>query len=210
MTSFLAAYIPEIVNNVPLILLVAGILTFIYAIVRAKTPKGKTSGLEVILGVVMFIIGLLLPIVAALSFLDGLWGTFTIVLLILLSMTLVLGPIARIMKRIPALATAAIGALGVAYLVAVVLLAAVPIPPLLEPIIAPYAKWIMIAVFIIVAALSFMIILFARGLIEFFGLILGAWPVQIIIAIVCIAQGGFLLVGMSLLQFIEGLPFMPK
>lgn len=62
----------------------------------------------------------------------------------------------------------------------------------------------MIAIFIIIALLSFMIILFATGIIEFTGLVLGAWPIMIILSIVCIVQGVLLLNSMSLLQFIEG------
>nr|MDO8098971.1 hypothetical protein [Candidatus Njordarchaeota archaeon] len=199
-------YLGEIVASVPWLLLVVGVLTIIYAIVRFKTPK-VTTGPEVALGVVGFVIGLALPIVAAVSYLNGAWGIFTLFLLILLAEALVLGPIARIMKKIPALATAAIGASGIAYIVAVVVVAA--IPSWLAPYIAPYSQWIMIAIFIVIALFSFMIILFARGLVEFTGLVLGAWPIMMILGVICIAQGALLLAHMSLLQFIEGAVALP-
>jgi hypothetical protein len=206
MVSF--PYLGEIVGNVPIVLIVVGVLTFIYAIVRWKTPH-ETTGLEVVLGVVGFIIGLLLPILAALCFMNGAWGIFTLFLLILLSEALVLGPIARIMKKVPALATASIGALGIAYIVATIVVAALPIPPILQPYIAPYLQWIMIGIFIIVAIFSFMIILFARGLVEFTGLVLGAWPIMIVLGLICIVQGVLLLGNMSLLQFIEHVTPLP-
>nr|MDO8133429.1 hypothetical protein [Candidatus Njordarchaeum guaymaensis] len=198
-------YLPEIVASVPWLLIVVGVLAFIYAIVRWKTPK-ETSGPEVALGVIGFIIGLVLPIVAAICFLNGAWGIFTLFLLILLSEALVLGPIARIMKKVPALATAAIGASGVAYIVAVLVVGL--IPSWLVPYIGG-TMWIMIGIFIVIAIFSFMIILFARGIIEFTGLVLGAWPIMIILGVICIAQGVLLLAHMSLLQFIEGAVALP-
>ena len=201
-------YVDFFTANVPLVLIVVGVLTVLYSIVRMRTP-GVTTGPEIAIGVIGFIIGLLLPILAALCFLNGLWGIFTLFLLILLSMALVLGPIARIIKKIPALATAAIGALGVAYIGATLIVAAIPIPSWLAPYLAPYAKWIMIAIFIIIALFSFMIILFARGLVEFTGLILGAWPIMMILGIICLVQGVLLLGNMSLLQFIEGITPIP-
>jgi hypothetical protein len=112
------------------------------------------------------------------------------------------------MKKIPALATAAIGASAIAYIVAVIMIAA--IPSWLVPYLAPYSQWIMIGIFIVIAALSFMILLFARGIVEFTGLVLGAWPVMIVIGLVCIAQGALLLAHMSLLQFLEGTLAIPS
>jgi hypothetical protein len=198
--------------NVPLVLIVVGVIALIYSIVRWKTP-GVTTGPEVAIGVIGFIIGLLLPILAALCFLNGLWGIFTLFLLILLSEALVLGPIARIMKKIPALATAAIGASIVGYIAAVLIVGLIPVPSWLPPeiqsAIAGSLKWIMIAIFIIIALFSFMIILFARGLVEFTGLVLGAWPIMMILGIICIVQGALLLGNMSLLQFLEGVTPIP-
>jgi hypothetical protein len=198
-------YLGEIVASVPWLLIVVGVLTIIYAIIRFKTPK-ETTGPEVALGVILFVIGLVLPIVAALCFLNGAWGIFTLFLLILLAEAVVLGPIARIMKKVPALATAAVCASGIAYIAAVLIVAL--IPSWLVPYIGG-TMWIMIAIFIVIAILSFVIILFAQGIIEFTGLVLGAWPIMIILGMICIAQGALLLAHMSLLQFVEGTVSLP-
>jgi hypothetical protein len=195
-------YGAEIVDNIPLILIVSGIITLIYAIVRFKTPK-ETTGPETALGIIAFIIGLLLPIGAALCFVNGAYGVFTIILLLVLSEAVVLGPISRIMKKIPTLGIAAVIALIASYLIATFVSALIPswLVPYLP---AGVSQWIIIILMIVITIFLFVVLLFARGLIEITGLILGAWPIMLIIAIVCVVQGLLLLGGMSLTQFIEG------
>jgi hypothetical protein len=196
-----------IIDNVPLIVAVSGLLTLIYSIVRAKTPKeatGRARGLEYGLGFASFVVGLFVPVAAALCFVNGVFGIFTIVLLLVLSGALVLGPISRIMKKIPALGGAAVIALILAYLAATFVTAL--IPPQIQTFLTHIgvSQWIFIALMVIVTLFLFVILLFARGLIEITGLILGAWPIMLIIGIVCIVQGILLFLGMSLTQFIEG------
>jgi hypothetical protein len=199
-------YGAEIVDNIPLILIVSGIITLIYAIVRLRTPKeatGRARALENGLGLFAFIIGFFLPIGAALCFVNGAFGIFTIILLLILSEAVVLGPISRIMKKIPTFGIAAVIALIASYLIATFVTALIPswLIPFLP---AGVSQWILIILMIVITIFLFVILLFARGLIEITGLILGAWPIMLIIAIVCIAQGLLLIGGMSLTQFLEG------
>lgn len=195
-----------IVDNIPLILVVSGLITLIYAIIRVKTPKeatGPARALETGLGIIAFIIGLLLPIGAALCFVNGAYGAFTIILLLILSEAVVLGPISRIMKKIPTLGIIAVISLIASYLIATFVAALIPswLTPYLP---AGVSQWIIIILMIVITIFLFVVLLFARGLIEITGLVLGAWPIMLIIAIVCIVQGLLLLGGMSLTQFIEG------
>jgi hypothetical protein len=195
-----------IVDNIPLILIVSGLITLIYAIVRVKTPKeatGSARALETGLGIFAFIIGLFLPIGAALCFVNGAFGVFTIILLLILSEAVVLGPISRIMKKIPTLGIIAVIALIASYLIATFVAALIP-SWLVSYLPAGVSQWIIIILMIVITIFLFVILLFARGLIEITGLVLGAWPIMLIIAIVCIVQGLLLLGGMSLTQFIEG------
>ena len=201
-----------ILDNVPLILVVSGLLTLIYAIVRARTPKeatGSARALENILGIVSFIVGFLLPIAAALCFVNGVFGIFTIILLLILGEALILGPISRIMKKIPALGSAAVIALIASYLIATFVTAL--IPPQVQTFLAHIgvSQWILIILMIIITIFLFVVLLFARGLIEITGLILGAWPIMLIIGIICIVQGVLLFLGMSLTQFLEGVITVP-
>ena len=202
-----------ILDNVPLILVVSGLLTLIYSIIRVRTPKeatGRARALENLLGVLSFIVGVVfLPVSAALCFVNGVFGIFTILLLLVLSMALVLGPISRIMKKIPALGSAAVIALIAAYLIATFDTAL--IPPQVQTFLAHIgvSQWILIILMIIITLFLFVILLFARGLIEITGLILGAWPIMLIIGIICIVQGVLLALGMSLTQFLEGVITVP-
>jgi hypothetical protein len=196
-----------ILDNVPLILVLSGLLTLIYSIVRAKTPKeatGRAHALEYGVGFISWIVGLFLPLCAALCFLNGAFGIFTIVLLLVLSVALVLGPISRIMKKIPALGSAAVISLIAAYLIATFVTTL--IPPAVQSFLKGLgvSQWILIILMIIITLILFVVLLFARGLIEISGLVLGAWPIMFIIGIICIVQGLLLFGGMSLSQIFEG------
>jgi hypothetical protein len=201
-----------IVDNIPLILVVSGLITLIYSIVRFKTPKeatGRARALEDVLGIIAFIVGLLLPISAALCFVNGAFGLFTVILLLILSEALVLGPISRIMKKVPTLGIAAVIALIASYLIATFVSAL--IPPSVQSFLAAHgiSQWIIIILMIIITIFLFVVLLFARGIIEITGLVLGAWPIMLIIGIVCIVQGLLLFGGMSLTQFMEGAISVP-
>jgi len=196
-----------ILNNIPLILVLSGLLTLIYSIVRVKTPKeatGRAHALEYGLGIISWIVGLFLPLAAALCFLNGAFGIFTIVLLLVLSVALVLGPISRIMKKIPALGSAAVISLIAAYLIATFVTTL--IPSSVQSFLAGLgvSQWILIILMIIITLILFVVLLFARGLIEISGLVLGAWPIMFIIGIICIVQGLLLFGGLSLSQIFEG------
>lgn len=195
-----------IVDNIPLILVVSGLLTLIYSIVRFKTPKeatGRARAAETALGIASFIVGLFLPLSAALAFVNGAFGIFTIILLLILSEALVLGPISRIMKKVPTLGIAAVIALIAAYLLATFVTALIP-SWLISYLPAGVSQWILIILMIIITVFLFVVLLFARGIIEITGLVLGAWPIMFIIGVVCIVQGLLLFGGMSLTQFLEG------
>lgn len=194
-----SAYGAEILSLLPLFLVISGILTILYAFIRWKTP-GKTTGAEVLLGIVTFIIGLLLPLGAALCFVNGAYGTFTIILLLILSIALVLGPISRMLKKIPTLGIAAVIALAVSYVVATVVTAL--IPSWLQSLV-PSNHILLIVLFIVITAILFSMLLFAKGLIELTGMIFGAWPIMMIIGAICILQGALLAFGMSLTQAFE-------
>lgn len=183
-------------------LIVSGILTILYAFIRHKTP-GRTTGAETLLGIATFVIGLLLPLGAALCFVNQAYGTFTVVLLLILSGALVLGPISRIMKKIPTLGLAAVIALGASYLVSTFVVAL--IPPSLQSYLAGYgiSNWIMIILFIIILALLFTMLVFAKGLIQLIGMVFGSWPIMIVIGAICVIQGVLLALGMSLSQAFE-------
>jgi hypothetical protein len=201
-----------ILNNVPLILVISGLLTLIYSIVRARTPKeatGRAHALEYGLGVISWIVGLFVPVAAALCFLNGAFGIFTIVLLLILSVALVLGPISRIMKKIPALGSAAVISLIAAYLLATFVTSI--IPSSVQSFLAGLgvSQYILVGLMIIIMLILFVVLLFARGLIEISGLVLGAWPIMLIIGIVCMVQGLLLFGGMSLSQFLEGVVKVP-
>jgi hypothetical protein len=200
-----------IVDNIPLILVVSGLITLIYSIVRFKTPKeatGKARATEDILGLIAFVVGFLLPIGAALCFVNGAFGIFTIILLLILSEALVLGPISRIMKKVPTLGIAAVIALIASYLIATFVTALVP-SEVLSYLPAGVSQWILIILMIVITIFLFVVLLFARGIIEITGLVLGAWPIMLIIGIVCIVQGLLLFGGMSLTQFLEGVIKVP-
>jgi hypothetical protein len=202
----------QILDNIPLILVVSGLLTLIYSIVRARTPKEATGGartLEYGLGFVSWIVGMFIPVSAVLCFVNGAFGIFTIILLLILSGALVLGPISRIMKKIPALGSAAVISLIGAYLVATFITTL--IPPAVQTFLAHIgvSQWILIGLMIIITLILFVVLLFARGLIEITGLILGAYPIMFIIGIVCIVQGLLLTQGLSLSQFLEGVVKVP-
>jgi hypothetical protein len=195
-------YGSEILRLLPLFLVVSGILTILYAFVRWKTP-GKTTGAEVLLGIVTFIIGLLLPLGAALCFLNSAYGTFTIILLLILSVALVLGPISRILKKIPTLGIAAVLALVISYVIATV--ATALIPSWLQSYLAAHGinHIALIILFIAITAILFLMLLFAKGLIQLIGVVFGAWPIMMIIGVICILQGVLLAFGMSLTQAFE-------
>jgi hypothetical protein len=200
-----------IVDNIPLILVVSGLITLIYSIVRFKTPKeatGQARAIENVLGIFAFVVGLLLPIGAALCFVNGAFGIFTIILLLILSEALVLGPISRIMKKVPTLGIAAVIALIASYLIATFVTALVP-SWVISFLPAGVSQWILIILMIVITIFLFVVLLFARGLIEITGLVLGAWPIMLIIGIVCIVQGLLLFGGMSLTQFLEGVIKVP-
>jgi hypothetical protein len=206
--SSLPAYVGQFTAAIPVILIIVGILTFFYAVIRQRTPE-KPTPLETFIGVITFIIGLLLPIGAGLCILFGVYGVFTAILLVVLSISLVWGPIARVLKRIPTLALVVGISLALSCIIVVAVVYLIPIPAIIQPYIAPYLKWIIIGLFIVIALLSFTMILFAKGLVELFGLIFGSWPVMIVIGIICIIQGALLVFGMSLTQFVEGIIYVP-
>ena len=192
-------YGTEILDLIPVFLIVAGVLTILYGFVRWKAP-GKTTGAEILLGIVTFIIGMLLPVGAALCFVTRAFGNLTIALLLILSGALVLGPISRIIKKIPTIGLAAVIALIVSYVIATFVTAL--IPPALQAYISN-SHWLLIILFIIILALLFTMLIFAKGLIELIGLVLGAWPIMMIIGVICIIQGVLLVFGMSLSQAFE-------
>lgn len=181
-------YGTEILDLIPVFLLIAGILTILYAFVRLKAP-GKTTGAETLMGAVTFIIGMALPVGAALCFVDRAFGIFTVILLLILSAALVLGPISRIIKKIPTLGLAAVIALIASYVIATFVTAL--IPQSLQTYLAGYgiSHWLMIILFIIILALLFTMLIFAKGLIQLTGMVLGAWPIMIVIGAICVIQG---------------------
>jgi hypothetical protein len=192
-------YGTQILDLIPVFLMASGILTLLYGFVRWKTP-GKTTGAEILLGVVTFIIGFMLPIGAALCYVTRAFGTFTVALLLILSGALFLGPISRVIKRIPTIGIAAVIALIASYVIATFVTAM--IPPALQAYISN-SHWLLIILFIIILALLFTLLVFAKGLIEIIGLVLGAWPVMMVIGVICIIQGVLLVFGMSLSQAFE-------
>ncbi len=182
MFSALSGFVPYI--------LVLGGLFGVLRLVRFFV-KEKGGGVVKVLEIVGFFVGILLLITGVASFLGGAWSLEVWVLLVVTSLGLMLKPVSKV----------PFGALFglIAGLACVVLL--YWFFPLPATVFGVSSMWIYLAVFLIPALIVFVMFKFFEDLAKLFGMILGAWPVLVVLGFLCIAEGILLLFNMSLMSF---------
>lgn len=176
-------YVPE------LVLAVMGVLALLIVRQHLKDKESQTYNILVLLGVILGAVMVALTV----TYREG-WATYTLIIVAVASFALIIRPF----RDVHFAALFGLMAAVIAYIY---------VGSLTGDFEVLATGWPRIIVAFVAGAIVFMLLNFLEQLVQFFGKFLNAWPILLILGLICIAEAFAVLLGYgSVINLLSNIP----